>query len=328
MFRYSPLTSLDGLEFYQNISNDERYLVYSYASPESESVTVLMLEDLKLHKRIMLTSNEYSSFGAAFSPDGRSIAYQRLNFGKSCEIRLITLDLDAFKALSDEYLVGCGKHSVSSRLSWSPDGKFIVFADMADGDKQMALQMLSLNTKYLEKLTIPPISSFGDFSARYSRKGDKLAFIRDAGGVPQIWVLNLATRASEPLTKVNDAYPGNIDWTLDDKFIVFPSSTSSISKVSMTGEVELFAYTNNNASEIQVTSSGNIVASVGYFSHVSPHKLSNPRVSNESIRETVFNSNRNEIFVEANPKDSGPLAVASKRSGINQVWLLYPDNTQ
>lgn len=258
LLRYKPVTSLDGLEFYHNVSEDERYLVYSYASPDNENVTVLMLEDLQQHRRIQLTEDTYSSFGAAFSPDGAKIAYQRLYKGKSCEIRLITLDINAFAPVSDELIKTCGKGAVSSRMSWSPDGNYLVYPDMPDGEKQMSIQMLSVISKSVEKLTIPPASSFGDYSVRYSRSGRAIAFLRESAGAAQIWGVDLATRETKLILKIEDSFPGNIDWSLDDKFIVFPSSTSSISKVSLDGDVNLVAYTDNSASEIQLTNSGNL----------------------------------------------------------------------
>jgi transcriptional activator of cad operon len=328
MLRYKPLTSLDGLEFYQNMSNDERYLVYSHTNKESDSNTVLMLEDLVENKRIQLTDNKFGNLGAAFNPDGSAIAYQRLKLGSVCEIRLMTLDLQQFKVVSDEILAKCGANSLSSRMSWSPDGRYLVFPEMRDGEKQMTLTLLSLKTGSKEKLTVPPISSFGDYSARFSKAGDKVVFLRDAAGTAQIWILELETRASRLLTKVNDTYPGNVDWAPDDESIVYPSSASTVSTVSLDGKVRLLAYTNISANELQVTSTGSIVASIGYFSHVNPRRVSNPLANTKYTNELIFNSNRNEIFVEASPVLGGPLAVVSKRSGLNQVWLLFHDDSQ
>lgn len=328
MLRYKPLTALDGLEFYHNVSPDERYMVYSYASPENETITILMLEDLIQHKRVPLTTNAYSSLGAVFSPDGKAIAYQRLSINELCEIRIIRLQHDAISVMSDELLSTCGKRSISARLSWSADGNYLVYPEMRDGDKQLTLTVLSVNSGSTEQLTVPPASSFGDYSARYSRKGDKLAFLREAAGVSQIWVIDLSTRASKLLTKVVDAYPGNVDWDLQDQHIIFPSSATSISKVSLDGKVSVVAHTDNSASEIQITKSGNLVASIGNFSRINLKKISNSLFSAEKSNEPVFSSNRNETLVEANPSMGGPLAVVSRRSGLPQVWLMYPDKTQ
>lgn len=328
LLRYTPVTAMDGLEFYHNVSEDERYLVYSYANPDNEIVTVLMLEDLIQHKRVALTDDSYSSIGAVFSPDGKAIAYQRMSINEWCEIRLITLGDDLLSVKSDELLTSCGKRSISARLSWSADGNYLVYPEIRDNDKQLTLTILSVHSGSTEQLTAPPASSFGDYSARFSRKGDKVAFLREAAGVAQVWLVDLTTRASKLLAKVVDAYPGNIDWDLQDKHIIFPSSATSISQVDMNGIVSVIAHTDNSASEIQITKSGHLVASIGNFSRINLKRISNSLFSDQKSNELVFNSNRNETLIEANPRLDGPLAVVSRRSGLPQVWLMYPDKAQ
>src|SRR5690606_10471225 len=101
------------------------------------------------------------------------------------------------------------------------------------------LSLLSAVSGTTEKLTVPPVSSFGDYSARFSRSGDKIAFLREAAGTSQIWVIDLASRASKLLIKVSDAYPGNVDWDLSDRFILYPSSASTLSKVDLSGNSSL-----------------------------------------------------------------------------------------
>lgn len=328
LLRYKPVTALDGLEFYHNMSDDERYLVYSYASPDNENVTVLMLEDLQQHKRIQLTEDSYSSFGAAFSPDGRYIAYQRLLKDTICEIRLVEMDLVSFTPISDSVLTECGRAAVSSRLSWSPNGAFLVYPDMPGGEKQMSIHLLSLASKSVERITIPPVSSFGDYSARFSRKGDRIAFLRESAGSAQIWLMDLSTRETNLLTKIADSFPGNIDWGLDDSYIIYPSSPVSLSTVKTNGDVEIIAYTDESSNEIQLMKSGSVVATVGSFSSINLRKLANRINNTELLNEKVFSSNRNETYVETSPVNSGPLAVLSRRTGLPQVWLMFADGTQ
>ena len=329
MWRYTPITALDGLEFYHNVSVDERYLVYSYAEPNVSVVTVLMLQDLHEHKRVQLTDNSYSSFGAVFSPDGTRIAYQRYYHNEKCEIRLMSLSADKMQVLEDTLLTYCGEKSVSVRITWSPDGRYIVYPNMDDVKKQMVLHLTSVDNTVSEVLTAPPSSSFGDYAARFSRSGDKLVFLREAAGSAQIWLLNLADRSTQLLTKVPDTFPGNVDWDLTDSSIIYPFASNALGRVWLDkGEATIFAYTDAYASELQVTSSGKIVTSIGNFSRINPKKVSNRIKSTESYNEPVFSSNRNETFIEANPIDAGPTAVVSRRSGSQQVWLFYRDGRQ
>ncbi|MDX1536730.1 winged helix-turn-helix domain-containing protein [Arsukibacterium sp.] len=330
LWRYKPITSLDGLEFYHNVSPDERYLVFSYANEGSEQIAVLNLQDLQSHKRVQITADNASSLGAAFSPSGRYIAYHKMLPDRRCEIRLIELEPGQMVVKSDTLLTVCTPESVSARVSWSADGRYIVYPSLDPEQRQMVLMMYPVAGGTAEQLTVPPASSFGDYAGRYSRSGDKIAFIRDAAGTAQIWLLDLTNRATRLLVQIDDAYPGNIDWTLDDRSIIFPSGISSLGIVDvLTGESRELAYTDNQASEIQVGAvSGKIYASVGFFSHTNIKKVANKLVSDLQTKNLVFSSNRNEIYIEINPKSEGPAAVVSRRSGLSQVWLFYPDGRQ
>lgn len=328
MLRYKPVTALDGLEFYHNVSDDERYLVYSHASPKDENVTVLMLQDLQEHRRIQLTDPSYSSFGAVFSPDGNKIAYHRMYTDGRCEIRVVELRLADFSAGEDQIFEVCGQHSVSSRITWSPDGAYLVYPTMSE-QKQMVIMLKPLAGGKSEQLTAPPPSSFGDFAARFSRTGNQLAFLRDAAGSAQIWLLDLSTRETRMLLKVGDVYPGNIDWDVDNKSIIYPSASTTLSKINVeSGKVTVVAYTDFNALEVQVTKNGKLFATVGNVAHVNINKVTNITLNTNYKSETVFSSNRNETLAEANPIQGGPTAVVSRRSGLPQVWLFYPDGNQ
>jgi Tol biopolymer transport system component/DNA-binding winged helix-turn-helix (wHTH) protein len=330
LWRYKPITSLDGLEFYHNVSADERYLVFSHARVGTDLIAVLTLQDLQSHQRVQLTDEYSNSVGAAFSPNGTKIAYHKMLPDRGCEIRLIELELDKLAVKNDSLLTLCTPESVSARISWSPDGRYIIYPTLDPEQKQMVLMMYSMTGGSAEQLTVPPASSFGDYAGRYSRTGDKVAFIRDAAGAAQIWVLNLTNRATRLLVQIDDAYPGNIDWTLDDSSIIYPSGPTSLGIVDVaTGESRQLAYTDNHASEIQVSSlSGKIYASVGFFSHTNIKKVNNKLVTATPSESLVFSSNRNESLIEINPQADGPAAVVSRRSGLPQVWLFYPDGHQ
>ncbi|MAD74229.1 MAG: hypothetical protein CML20_05435 [Rheinheimera sp.] len=330
LWRYQPITSLDGLEFYHNVSADERYLAYSYAKQGSDLIAVLTLQDLQSHQRVQLTAESGSSLGAAFSPDGSQIAYHRMLPDRRCEIRLIELEPGKLMAKSDTLLTRCTPESVSARVSWSPDGRYIVYPSLDAEQKQMVMMMYPLAGGTAEQLTVPPTSSFGDYAGRYSRAGDKIAFIRDAAGAAQIWVLDLTNRATRLLVQIDDAYPGNIDWTLDDRSIIYPSGPTSLGIVNVaSGESRELAYTDNHASEIQVGAvSGKIYASVGFFAHTNIKKVNNKMFAATPAESLVYSSNRNESLVEINPQPQGPTAVVSRRSGLPQVWLFYQDGRQ
>lgn len=328
LLRYTPVTSLDGLEFYHNVSEDERYLVYSYASPENENVTVLMLEDLQAHKRVQITEDSYSSFGAAFSPDGKQIAYHRYYADGRCSIRLVEFDARKFSTTNDIELTACGENSPSSRISWSPDAKYVIYPAM-NINRQMVLMMKPVQGGAAEQLTTPPPSSFGDYAARFSFEGNKLVFLRGAASHAQLWLLDLASRELKLLLNVTGTVPGNVAWSSDDRSVIYPSAPTILNKVDInTGVSNVLAYTDLATQEIQSLRNGQVYATVGNFTHTNIKEVSNDLVSSEAINNVVNSSNRNESHAEANPIEGGPLAVVSRRSGLPQVWLFYPNGEQ
>lgn len=328
LLRYTPITAMDGLEFYHNVSEDERYLLYSYASPDNENVTVLILEDLVEHKRFQFTEDSYSSFGASFSPDGDQIAYHRYYPDGKCSIRLARFDKVKFEVKDDKELTPCSDLSPSSRVTWSPDAKYVIYPTMSSR-RQMVLMMKPLQGGPAEQLTTPPPSSFGDYAARFSFKGDKLVFIRGAGNHAQLWLLDLGNRELTLLVNVTGSLPGNVGWSADDKSVIYPSAPTVISKVDIASGVStVIAHTDLGTEEIQTLRNGQFFATVGNFAHTNITQVSNPLTSGDQLSDVVFSSNRNESHAEANPIEGGPVAVVSRRSGLPQVWLFYPDGNQ
>lgn len=195
--------------------------------------------------------------------------------------------------------------------------------------KQLAIMLKPMHGGLAEQLTVPPPSSFGDYVARFSRNGSKILFLRDAAGAAQLWVLNLSSRETKMLVNITDTLPGNVDWDLTDSAIIYPSGPTTISRVDVSsGETKIIAYTDYSASELQIAKSGKAYVSVGNFSHVNITKTPNILLNHKGITQTVFSSNRNETLVEVSPLDGDPIAVVSKRSGLPQVWLFYPDGSQ
>ncbi len=328
LLRYQPVTSLDGLEFYHNVSEDERYLLYSYASPDNENVTVLMLEDLQEHRRHQLTESSYSSFGAAFSPDGKQIAYHRYYPDGRCSIRLVQFDNVNFSTENDTELTPCTDKSPSSRLAWSPDSKYVIYSTIG-ANKQIVLLMKPVQGGAADQLTTPPPSSFGDYAARFSFRGDKIVFIRGTGNHAQLWLLNLANRELTLLVNAIGTLPGNVGWSADDMYVIYPSSPTVISRVEIaTGVSSVVAYTDFGTGEVQTLQNGRLYATVGNFAHTNIKEISNALISSENLNQVVFSSNRNESYAAANPIEGGPTAVVSRRSGLPQVWLFSENGVQ
>ncbi|WP_233078515.1 winged helix-turn-helix domain-containing protein [Rheinheimera soli] len=327
---WSPVSSLDGFEYYPAISNDKNFLVYSYQKDKDHS-NVLMLQNLQTHQTQQLTDSDSHDFGASFRPDGKAIAYQRLKYRESCEIRLLTFTGEpGLSATEDKLLASCGGGSTSTRISWAPDGKSLLFSSDENNKQRMAIFSLDIASGSKTQLVLPGNTGMGDFTARYSYSGDKIAFLRDvASNSVQIWIMDLNSRETSLLLHLKHSYPGDLAWSHNDEFIYYPAHKWNIESVNInTAEQQTVALTNNQAYEIALGGDGEFYGSIGRYGNYYIKKFNNPMTNPIASEEIVFKSNRSERLVEANPTVDGPTAAVSMRTGLPQIWLFYPNGTQ
>lgn len=328
--RFEPVSSMDGLELYPDVSRDGRYMLYAH-SLDFSSVSALIIQDLhSLEKKQLKVSTSGGLRGPIWSPDGNAIVYQRLQRNEFCEIRMMQLHPTDKTVLSDKLLTACGVKSMGARMSWSPDGQYIVYPDWQTDAAGIALMRIPAQGGKTEPLTAPPQTSLGDFAARFSPDGTKIAFLRDvAGSAGQIWVLDLATRSSRLVYQPDANYPGHISWTVDGSSIVFPSGTNTLSKIDLTShDVSVLAYADASPHDVLITSDGRIFSSVGRFWQSSIRKVNNQAENPIRTIEPLDFATRTEGLIELNPQPGGPAAVLTNRSGNQQVWLYYPDGRQ
>ncbi len=219
--RFEPLSSMDGLELYPDVSKDGRYLVFSHLKDAAQKSELVVQDLISLEKKVIKSVDTGNLNGAVWSPDGRSLIYQHLKRKTSCELRLLTFADSSFLVKSDITLRQCGINSMGARMAWSPDGKYLVYQDWREDSDKIALMLYPLDGGKAEQLTTPPQSSLGDFAVRFAPDGSKLVFLRDiAGSAGQIWLLNIADRSTKLLHQPKNSYPGNVAW-LTTLLIVF-----------------------------------------------------------------------------------------------------------
>lgn len=326
--RYEAITSLVGLEFEPAVSPDGKYMVFVH-KPGDSLKTRLVLQNLVSNETQVLSEHDGLLSGPTWKPDGTAIAYQKQSENEYCQIRQINLSPEMV-VTGDEKLTECGIKSSAGRLSWSPDGEYLVFPNMLDDSSQLVLMLYPLLGGKTEQLTIPPQASIGDYAARFSKNGNKIAFLRYSGtSAVQIWVVDLETRATKQVVQLKGYPPMNIDWYNNDTEILFPNSNSSISKVNIeTSEVNDFIYTESPASDVFVTPQGRMFYVIGSYRKTRIEKHLNPLFNSNFEVSDVFKSSRSEGIAQVNPNSEGPLAVYSNRSGLFQFWFYYPNGRQ
>jgi hypothetical protein len=158
------------------ISPDGKYL--AFLSEKNLFAVDLFLADAKTGKILRkLTSkvsnthiDEFNFIESAgtWSPDSKKFAFSVFNKGIN---RMVVVDVASGRIIND---VAMGKAEQFSNLSWSPDGKNIVFQGLAEG--QGDLYMYNFDTKQIKQLTN---DRYTDYQPSFSRDGKKIIFASD-----------------------------------------------------------------------------------------------------------------------------------------------------
>jgi len=326
--RFVPITSLKGLEIHPSMSPDGKYLVFTHLSERPEQQ--IILQNMQNFDQQVLVDDKANISNAAWRPDGKALAYLKVSRGQSCELRLLTLNKDFSGVASDEVLTQCGTRSLAGRLSWSPDGASIVFPSNPENMPNSVLMLYPLHGGKVEQLTTPPMTSVGDFAARFAKKGNKLVFMRDVGGGSgQIWLLDLDNRSTEMLLQLENSYPSNVDWYDNDSKIIYPATPNSIATIDIkTKKIETIFQTDNDAVELTVSAQNRLLASVGQFRLTTIMKINNPLTNPNPVHDLIFESSRSERMIQVGLGEDSPSAVLSNRNGLFQFWFHYPDGRQ
>lgn len=173
-------------------------------------------------KSVQVTNNP-GDCCPAWSPNSDQIAFARYSDKNIVSIYVVS-------ALGGtEHRVYEGTASMGSGLTWSPDGKSLVFPESSPADPTRAwISALSLSESSIRPLTSPTPGSL-DHEPAFSPDGTKLAFIRStvAGVSNDVYVMPAIGGEAKRLTFDNRPIMGPPTWTTNSKEIVFSSDRSA-----------------------------------------------------------------------------------------------------
>jgi len=187
-------------------SPDGRFLALAVKSGPSDAIALLDVETgQRTHHRIPGIEQILS---LAWSPDGRRIA-----FSATCKAQsdIYVLDLQTGQVINYTNDVFSDHEP-----AWRPDGKALVFHSdrgdqltpgqhhldpytlMAQAERGYDLYLLHLEPVRIERLTYT--EPWDDRSGRFGSDPDRLLFISDRNGIPNLYEKDLRTGAERPLT--------------------------------------------------------------------------------------------------------------------------------
>lgn len=320
-FRILPFTSYPGVQAQPAFSPDGNQVAFVWNGEQGDNRDIYV-KMLGTEMPLRLTLDPADDFSPAWSPDGRSIAFMR----SSEPDRGIYL-ISALGGAARKIFTPVGKIEWDrGTLSWSPDGKRLIFPDGKSSRSPSAIYSLTLATGEARPISAPPSFWDGDSSPVFSPDGSKIAFVRGIEGwVRDIYVMDAGGGSPTRLTSDN-RFVSSLAWTADSSTIVFSSNRAgeySLWKIPAKGGTpERLPFGGGDAFSPAIARTGNHLA----YTEVSS-TWSTLRIDLKSPRATarrLWSSTRQDSAPQFSP-DGTRIAFQSWRSGTQEIWVASSD---
>jgi Tol biopolymer transport system component/DNA-binding winged helix-turn-helix (wHTH) protein len=211
-----PLVALHGSQASPAISPDGNQVAFGeYEGEDGAIYTSLIGGDKPL--RLTVKSGVCCP---TWSPDNRQIAFLRF-LEKGFSINVVSALGGAEKTL---YTATSGLRGMCAHLDWSPDGKWLAFAEPQTNGFNLRIALLSLDDLSVRGLTSPVEQKY-DCEPAFSQDGSSVAFERGSvGGLSKdLFVIPISGGEPRRLT-FDNSWGGSPAWTQDGAEIVFSSN--------------------------------------------------------------------------------------------------------
>jgi Tol biopolymer transport system component len=273
------------------VSPDGKYL--AFLSEKNLFTVDLFLADAKtgriLRKLTSKVSNthidefNFIESAGAWSPDSKRFAFSVFSKGRN---RMVIVNIASGSVVDD---VSMGKAEQFSNLSWSPDGRSVVFQGLAEG--QGDLYLYNFDTKQVRQLTT---DKYSDYQPSFSRDGKKVIFSSDRTTYDQslaqditfnLEELDLATGKVTDIKLFNGANNLNPVYSSDGTQIYFLSNRD--------GFRNMYRYT---------TATGKIEQMTNLFTGISGITEYSPALSISTNNDIVYSYYRAQKYALYNAK--------------------------
>ena len=167
-----PITRFLGSEVDPAISPDGKLVAFAWNGESGDNFNIYV-RSIDGSAPLPLTNDTAGDFAAAWSPDGQRIAFVRVLEGKGEVIVLPALggpEQRLFETAAERGGPGRLVGGWSFGLSWTPDGKHLVFSDRSGSASNEAIYLYPFEDGERRQLTHPPANSQrrspGGFSGR------------------------------------------------------------------------------------------------------------------------------------------------------------------
>lgn len=331
----TPLTTFSGLEFDPAFSPDGASMAFAWTGSGRRNVDIYIKQMGTEHVR-RLTHHPGFDLEPTWSPDGSFVAFARINSAAEC-----TLHIAPTQGGDIQQIGHCGAPlpysawvKTNHNLAWSPDGRWLAYAERPTPTAPYAIMLLSLRTHEKQQLTYPSEAIPGDHYPVFSPDGNSVSFIRDATrSQKSLFTVPVSGGPPIALSTQKQNIWGH-DWAPDGETLLFSAfdqqEVSRLWRISAKGGTPHVVPLAESKQILNPTFAGKHARLV-YEAHTLDMNIKRVALPG-SLHETyqppspVFTSTRTESAPQFSA-DGERVAFLSSRTGHLEIWTATPEGT-
>jgi Tol biopolymer transport system component/DNA-binding winged helix-turn-helix (wHTH) protein len=324
-----PFTALPGQAISPAFSPDGSRIAFAWNGDPAPGTRGfdLYLKALGSETLLPLTHHPSEWMSAAWSPDGTQIAFYRID-GADTGIYIVPALGGPERKLRSTRMPWIAFTFFNLCLvSWSPDGKWIAFADQVQEDEHERIYLLSMETLETRQIPINPMC-LGEGLPAFSHSGEYLAYwcLRTAYDA----VLYFLPMRGGPPKSISSfrAFPNGLAWSADDKRLIYSLNSLGSGLSNQLGEVTV---ANGSTKQLAfagsvmlpaISSKGNKLAYSSFFTNIDLWRRDLLQPQSPGVQ--LIPSSRPQYDAQYSP-DGKRIAFSSLRSGTQGVWISSDD---